>query len=171
MSVRDYIVRRRMTKCARALCEEPERSILDIALQYGYGSNEAFTRAFHQVWNCSPSQFRKSQQPVELFPRLMCPLETGDDYMKERKHMDITELYDLFTAHHALHVKSSRINELQGSLLGTGIDVGCLQRKLLPENFKGLHADCRIRLRETEKHHGSFLSGDPDSLLDRKSVV
>jgi AraC family transcriptional regulator len=98
MSVRDYIVRRRMTKCARALCEEPERSILDIALQYGYGSNEAFTRAFHQVWNCSPSQFRKSQQPVELFPRLMCPLETGDDYMKERKHMDITELYDLFTA-------------------------------------------------------------------------
>lgn len=98
MSVHDYIVRRRMTKCARALCEEPNRSILDIALQYGYGSNEAFTRAFHQIWNCSPSQFRKSHQPMDLFPRLLCPLETGDDYMKERKNMDISELYDLFTA-------------------------------------------------------------------------
>ena len=30
---------------------EEEITTPDIALQYGYGSNEAFTRAFHQIWN------------------------------------------------------------------------------------------------------------------------
>lgn len=97
MTVHDYLVRRRMTKCARMLLEEPERNILDIALQYGYGSNEAFTRSFRQVWDCSPSEFRKVRRYTELFPRLLCPLETGDDYMKQRKNVDISELYDLFS--------------------------------------------------------------------------
>lgn len=45
---------------------EEEITTPDIALQYGYGSNEAFTRAFHQIWNCSPSQFRKTHQPMDL---------------------------------------------------------------------------------------------------------
>ena len=55
ISVRDYIIRRRMTKAAKLLLTNKELSILDVALEYGYNSNEAFTRAFKQVWNCKPS--------------------------------------------------------------------------------------------------------------------
>lgn len=96
MSVHDYMVRRRMMKGARILWEEPEESILDVALKVGYSSHEAFSRAFKQVWNCQPSQFRKQVHFTELFPRLYPPMEDGDDYMKTRKHVDISELYDLF---------------------------------------------------------------------------
>ena len=96
ITLHDYLVRRRMMKAARLIHGYPDMNILDIALQYGYGSNEAFTRAFKQVWNCTPSEFRKQPRYLELFPRLLCPLETGDDYMKGRKHLDISELYDLF---------------------------------------------------------------------------
>ena len=96
ISVKDYLIRRRMMKAARVIIEEPETGLLDIALSYGYSTNEAFTRAFKQIWNCNPSEFRHSTRFSELFPRMNKPLENGDAYMKERRHVDISELYDLF---------------------------------------------------------------------------
>ena len=96
ISVRDYLIRRRMTKAARFLVECPGASILDAALKFGYSSHEAFTRAFRQVWNCSPSEYRMKSRGSELFPRLNTPLKTGDVYMRERRNFDISELYDLF---------------------------------------------------------------------------
>lgn len=96
MSVHDYLVRRRMMKAARILWNDPQQNILDVAMRYGYASNESFTRAFKQVWNCKPSEFRRQTRYSELFPRLLGPLENGDAYMKERRRVDISELYDLF---------------------------------------------------------------------------
>ena len=97
ISVRDYIIRRRMMKGARLLLDNQEQSILDIALSVGYGSNEAFARAFKQVWNCKPSEFRKNNKSyVELFPRLCPPIESADEYLMGRRNVDISELYDLF---------------------------------------------------------------------------
>ena len=96
ISVHDYLIRRRMTKAARMLLENPQIGILELALCYGYSTNEAFTRAFKQVWNCKPSEFRKAHRYSELYPRLTKPVENGDVYMIERKPMDISELYDLF---------------------------------------------------------------------------
>ena len=96
ISVRDYIIRRRMTKAAQVISSNPNEKLLEIALQFGYNSNESFTRAFEQVWNCKPSEYRKTPRYFELFPRLICPLEYGDDYMNKRKNVDISELYDLF---------------------------------------------------------------------------
>ena len=96
ISVRDYIIRRRMTKAAQVISNNPDKKLLDIALQFGYNSNESFTRAFEQIWNCKPSEYRKTPRYYELFPRLICPLDYGDEYMNNRKYVDISELYDLF---------------------------------------------------------------------------
>lgn len=96
ITVRDYIIRRRMMKAARFIHNNPKCNLLDVALQIGYGSNEAFTRAFEQVWHCKPSEFRGKAKYSELYPRLLSPLEIGDDYMKTRRPTDISELYDLF---------------------------------------------------------------------------
>jgi AraC family transcriptional regulator len=62
-SVHSYITKRRMTLAGKELRLHPERRIIDIALDYGYTSNEAFTRAFCQVWDCTPSDFRKLEDP------------------------------------------------------------------------------------------------------------
>lgn len=97
ISIREYLVRRRMMKAARLIVNQPEMGILDIALLYGYSTNEAFTRAFKQIWNCKPSEFRKRERYSELFPRYEVPLENEEDYISNRKHIDISELYDLFT--------------------------------------------------------------------------
>lgn len=96
MSIREYLMRRRLTRAARDIVCEPDTGILEIALRYGYGTNESFTRAFRRFWNCKPSEFRGARRFSELFPRLTGPLGEGDVTMTERKHVDISELYDLF---------------------------------------------------------------------------
>ncbi len=113
ISVREYLIRRRMTKAARAMIEQKERRILDIALDYGYSSNESFTRAFKQIWNCKPSDFRRDIRCSELFPRLDIPLEEGDIYMRERRHVDISELYDLFKSRSDCYFVCCDIKSLQ----------------------------------------------------------
>lgn len=95
-SIKEYVIKRRITKAAKDLVCSPAESILDIALKYCYNSPEAFTRAFEQVWRCKPSIFRKEARFTELYPRQLLPIENGDDYMNEIKRVDISELYDLF---------------------------------------------------------------------------
>ena len=95
ISVHEYIVRRRMMLAAKKLSKEQKLSILDVALEYGYSTHESFARAFEQVWNCKPSEFRNAKF-TELFPRLNVPPVKGDNYIMERRHVDISELYDLF---------------------------------------------------------------------------
>ena len=96
ISVHDYMVRRRMMKAAKRLHDNPEVNVLDLALQFGYSTNESFTRAFKQVWNCNPSEFRTKVRYTELYPRRLLPEETGDEFMNNKKRVDISELYDLF---------------------------------------------------------------------------
>ena len=95
-SVRDYVIRRRMTKAARMLVEHPEMNLLDVALTFGYSSNEAFTRVFCQTWNCLPSKYRENKRVLELYPRFHVSLESGEEKTMSRRKFDISELYDLF---------------------------------------------------------------------------
>lgn len=95
ISIRDYIIRRRMSLAALELSENPDCSILDMGIKYGYGSNEAFSRAFESVWHMSPSDFRKNPSRYELFPGYKLDREIMENNeMKDRKKMDISNLYD-----------------------------------------------------------------------------
>lgn len=97
-SVHRYVTCRKMMAAARLLAENPEASILTVALEYGYGSHEAFTRAFKDVWNCTPSAFRSREKFTEVYPRfsdpLQDPLQKGDIYLMQKR--DISQLYELF---------------------------------------------------------------------------
>jgi AraC-like DNA-binding protein len=58
MSMIDYIKKRRMAHAASDLINT-DRRILDIALQYRFSSQEAFTRAFQKLYQMSPAKYRK----------------------------------------------------------------------------------------------------------------
>lgn len=111
ISIHEYIVRRRITLAARLLSERPETSILEAAVEYGYNSHEAFTRAFRKVFNCNPSEFRKRKH-MELFPRYREPIRKGDSYMMQRRNVDISELYDLFCGRKNCYFVCCDIKEL-----------------------------------------------------------
>lgn len=57
MSVMEYVRRRRLTKAAVALTTTEER-ILDLAYQYHFESQEAFTRAFKKQYHLPPGRYR-----------------------------------------------------------------------------------------------------------------
>ncbi len=95
MSVHDYVIRRRMTLAARRMRECPEVSVLDVALAYGYSTNESFSRAFKKVWECNPSEFKENPWHFELFPRRYPPTMKGDAIVMSR-NVDISELYEFF---------------------------------------------------------------------------
>ena len=57
-SVSKYINRRRMEKAAEELVRTDE-PIINIALKYQYSSQEAFSRAFQQIYGITPGKYRK----------------------------------------------------------------------------------------------------------------
>ena len=96
-SVHDYMNRRKMMKAGKLLIQKPEMNILDVAVEYGFSSHEAFTRAFYSVWNCNPKEFRENYASrgriPELFPQIMGFYQLqGEKYM--RRTVDISEMYD-----------------------------------------------------------------------------
>lgn len=57
----DYLRRRRVEVAAMRLAAQPRTRILHIALSVGFGSAEAFTRAFNIRFGCSPTAWREQQ--------------------------------------------------------------------------------------------------------------
>lgn len=57
-SVAEYIRERRLTQAANCLITTDKR-IIDLALDYRFGSQESFTRAFNKVYSMTPGRYRK----------------------------------------------------------------------------------------------------------------
>jgi|GEM_PF-1786574 len=60
-----YILRRKMSLAAKDLIES-DKSIANIAFEYGFESHDVFTRAFTRVYGISPKKYRYSNYPPPL---------------------------------------------------------------------------------------------------------
>lgn len=69
MPVSEYVRRRRMTLAAGDLARGDD-DVLTIAVRYGYGSTEAFGRAFRAVHGTSPGAARRDGGPLRTQPIL-----------------------------------------------------------------------------------------------------
>jgi len=108
MQFRDYLRRRRL---AFALIEvrDTKRSFLDIALDYGFSSHEAFTRAFKSLYTITPGNYRKNPKPVVLRTKI----NTFDRYIlgigeigMVKSTEEIKIYYVTIPAHKFLHIKN-----------------------------------------------------------------
>ena len=133
-SVGDYVTRRRLTAAAREL-QQTDRTALDIALEFGWGSAEAFTRAFSRVWGVTPSEYRRSWRFSGLCPRLDFPrhfMREGELIMTNK--YDISELYDYIRSKqgtYALSFDTSHLMEINDTLghdAGDKVILECLHR-------------------------------------------
>lgn len=68
MPLSEYIRRRRMTVAAAAVVAGDP--LLDVAVRFGYGSTEAFGRAFRAVHGSTPAEVRVSGGPLRTQPKL-----------------------------------------------------------------------------------------------------
>ncbi|MGW0984356.1 AraC family transcriptional regulator [Streptomyces xiamenensis] len=69
MPLSEYVRRRRLT-LAGAEVLAGERTLLDIAVRYGYGSGEAFARAFRALHGVGPGEARRTGAVLRSQPRM-----------------------------------------------------------------------------------------------------
>jgi len=69
MPLSEYVRRRRMTVAAADVIRR-EQDLLSIAVRYGYGSTEAFGRAFRAVHGAGPGDVRRDGGPLRTQPQL-----------------------------------------------------------------------------------------------------
>ncbi|MGW3989951.1 AraC family transcriptional regulator [Streptomyces sp. NPDC004830] len=69
MPLSEYVRRRRMTLAAAEVVRG-EGDLLGIAVRYGYGSGEAFGRAFRAVHGAGPGDVRRDGGPLRTQPQL-----------------------------------------------------------------------------------------------------
>lgn len=107
MTFRDYL---RYRKLAFALKElrDTDKSILDIAVDYGFSSHEAFTRTFKDTYGVTPSEYREHPIPVVL-RTIIKPfdcyiLEFGGIGMSTKA--DVKTYFVTIPAHKFLHIKN-----------------------------------------------------------------
>lgn len=100
MSLSEYVRRRRMTAAGAELAAGAP-SLLDVAVRHGYGSVEAFGRAFRAVHGVTPSDARRDGGPLRTQPTLRLRLSVeGSTPM----HVTITHQPSLVLAGHAVEV-------------------------------------------------------------------
>ncbi|MCL2810274.1 MAG: helix-turn-helix transcriptional regulator [Clostridia bacterium] len=108
ISLRDYLRKRRI---AFALIDvrDTAKSLLDIAVDYGFSSHEAFCRSFKAAYGIPPSTFRLKPRPVVLRTRLI----TFDRYFMGlgeigmvKSTQEIKVYFVSIPAHKFLHIKN-----------------------------------------------------------------
>ena len=108
MQLRDYLRSRRLAFALRDV-RETERGLLDIALDYGFSSHEAFTRAFKNAYGVTPSDYRRHPKPVVLRTALHpfdCYLMgIGETGFAGKDHM-VKTYFVTIPAHKFLHIRN-----------------------------------------------------------------
>lgn len=112
MQFKDYL---RLRRLAFSLKEtrDGNRSFLDIALDYGFSSHEAFTRAFKAAYGITPSEYRQKPFPLILRTKIN-PFDRyflGIGEIGMIKSTDEIKIYFVtIPAHKFLHIKSLESN-------------------------------------------------------------
>lgn len=108
LSYREYLRLRRMS-FALTDVRDSEKNLLEIALDYGFSSHEAFSRAFREAWGVSPSEYRLHPTPVAL----RTIIRPFDCWLMQQEGMNATEtaeevkIYFVnIPAHKFLHVRN-----------------------------------------------------------------
>ncbi|MDE6209968.1 MAG: helix-turn-helix transcriptional regulator [Lachnospiraceae bacterium] len=108
MQFRDYLRYRRLAFALKEI-RDTENGILDIALKYGFSSHEAFTRAFKEAYNITPSEYRQNPKPVVLRTIIKpfdCYLLGIGGFGMEKSIKDVKVYFVTIPAHKFLHIRN-----------------------------------------------------------------
>lgn len=84
MTVTDYIRNRKLSLAAEELLTT-HKTVTEVALDYGYESTDAFTKAFKRLHGVTPSGIRKGEVQLKIFPKISLQVNmTGESEMNYR---------------------------------------------------------------------------------------
>jgi AraC family transcriptional regulator len=108
ISLRNYIRLRKVSAAVIDLRDTGER-IIDIAVKYGFSSQEAFTHSFKRAYGISPNEYRKMPKPLPLMVKrnVFDPyyLGLGETSMKKDVVKEITVSIQVLPAHKFIGIR------------------------------------------------------------------
>jgi len=108
ISLRDYIRLRKVSAAVIDLRDTNER-IIDIAVRYGFSSQEAFTRSFKSAYGMTPNEYRRMPKPLPLLVKrnVFDPyyLGLGETMVKEKTTKEITVIIQVVPAHKFIGIR------------------------------------------------------------------
>ena len=108
MRLREYM-RQRSLALALKEVRDTDRGLLAIALDYGFSSHEAFSRAFKKAYGVSPGEYRRNPVPVVLRTVLKpfdCYLMANGGVSMENTTSDVKVYFVTIPAHKFLHIRN-----------------------------------------------------------------
>lgn len=108
MSLKNYLHHRKLAFALKDI-RDTQTGILDIALDYGFSSNEAFTRAFKKAYGVSPVKYRNHPVPVALRTVIRpfdCYLLGIGGTGMAKSEGDIKVYFVTMPAHKFLHIRN-----------------------------------------------------------------
>ncbi len=108
MSLREYMGQRSLALALKEV-RDTDRGLLEIALDYGFSSHEAFSRAFKRAYEVSPREYRKHPRPVVLRTVLKpfdCYLMGNGGVSMESITGDVKAYFVTIPAHKFLHIRN-----------------------------------------------------------------
>ena len=108
MSFRDYL-RSRTLAFALKEVRDSSKGLLEIALDHGFSSHEAFSRSFKEAYGITPSEYRRKNVPIVLRTVIKpfdCYLVSiGGTNMKDMAN-DVKVYFVTIPAHKYLHIRN-----------------------------------------------------------------
>ncbi|CAM4320417.1 AraC family transcriptional regulator [Paenibacillus tarimensis] len=132
ISVYDYIRKRKLIRAADDL-RKTQHSVLDIAIKYGFGSQEVFSRNFKKLYHTSPAKYRSCY--------------TGEDRLAEDtvSKLDIESIWLEIRAKHGNVIVSDFFEKIEGlKLIG-------IERPSCDENIKTIDPFVHVFLQQAEQ--------------------
>ncbi len=108
MSLREYMGQRSLALALKEV-RDTDKGLLEIALDYGFSSHEAFSRAFKRAYGVSPGEYRKHPRPVVLRTVLKpfdCYLMGNGGVSMESITGDVKVYFVTIPAHKFLHIRN-----------------------------------------------------------------
>jgi len=118
--VMEHVRSRRLIRSASRLTQDPDLTLIDLALDSGFESQEAFTRAFKRVFGVSPGRFRRgfSVNPIAY----QYPPQIPETLMPQTiRHPDLARFTEFWVAGYSDHFdqdSKARIPQLWSRLIG-----------------------------------------------------
>ena len=108
ISFREYLRCRRLAFALKRVRDSKD-SLLQIAVEYGFSSHEAFTRAFRENFGMTPSEYRQNPVPVVL-RTIIRPLDCyllgmGGSSMQQNTE-EVKTYFVTIPAHKFLHIRN-----------------------------------------------------------------